>query len=94
MNRLVVRIKAIKYKKIPFAIYFPKLFHQIKSLGLVFLLLLDLSSGFTQWVMPLSFPRLYSIGHTIEFCYNSNAVHCQNLGYKIYQSNQIELPLY
>ena len=80
--------------RIPSAIYLPKLFHQVEPSGLAFFLPLDQSSGSTQWVTLLSFTRLYSMSHATKFCHNPDAVHCQSPGYKIRQSNQIELPLY
>ena len=73
------------------AIYFSKLFHQVEPLGLAFLLPSDQSSDSTRWIMPPSFTGLHSMGHAIEFCHNSDAVHCQSPGYKIRQSNQTEL---
>ena len=77
--------------RISSAIYLFKLFHQVESLGLAFFLPPDQSLGFTQWVMPPSFTRLHSISHVIKFYHNSDTMYCQSLGYKIRQSNQIEL---
>ena len=80
--------------RISSAIYLPKLFHQVEPSGLAFLLPPDQSSGSTRWVTPPSFTGLHSMGHATEFCRNPDAVHCQSSGYKICQSNQIELPPY
>ena len=76
------------------AIYLPKLFHQVKPLGLAFFLPPDQSLGSTRWVTPPSFTELHSMGHATKFCHNPDAVHRQSPRYKIRQSNQTKLPLH
>ena len=80
--------------RIFFAIYLPKLFCQVELSGLAFPLPLNQSLDSIQWVMSLSFIELRSMGHAIKFCHNPDTVYCQSLGYKIRQSNQIQLFLH
>ena len=76
------------------AIYLSKLFYQVEPADLAFFLLLDQSSGSICWVTLPNFTGLYLMGHITEFCHNPDIVHCQSPGYKICQSNQIELSPY
>ena len=64
--------------RILFAIYLPKLFCQVKSLGLAFFLPPNQSSDFTQWVTSPSFTKLHLIGHAIKFYHNSDTMHRQS----------------
>ena len=65
MSRLVVKLKAIKYKEKFLAIYLPKLFCQVMPLGLAFLLPPNLFLGFIWWFMLSSFTIILMSSITI-----------------------------